>query len=211
MLRLLTGFVENFSQELDKFTLTTGKHFHNALISSVYGYKTNHPVMLFDEDCSDSIKQFVSDKNLIILETKPSPNGGGLTQPTQAPAQKQKVYTGSQVKQKLYGLGFKESKSGAMIYNTNVSNIYDVSHLYADFYIEGGEVDMRMGIMNSNPAFDQKLRMVFAYILPSSGGRLYSILDQPNVKSPTLTMDGRKICITIKSYGIDVTFGPIIK
>ncbi|MDW8801808.1 cell wall-binding repeat-containing protein [Clostridium sp. A1-XYC3] len=59
--------VSNFDSALDKFTLTTGKDFHNALVASVYANKTNHPIMLMDTDCSTDVKNFVKDKDLVIV------------------------------------------------------------------------------------------------------------------------------------------------
>lgn len=120
-----------------------------------------------------------------------------------------KIYTGSQVKEKLYGLGFTE-KNGGLRYNPHGANA-DGAYDYATFSVLSGNNDMYLLIQDSDPAFDQKLSTIFSYILPSSGGTLYSILDNSNVQSQTIQLDGRTISIDIYNYGIGVSFGPIIK
>lgn len=141
--------------------------------------------------------------------TQPS---GGTTTPTQTEppkAQPTKTYTSSQVKQKLYGLGFFDHNSGVSY------NIYGKDGLsqytYLDFKPLSETYDMAFTIKNSNPEIDQKIKTILGYILPTESGKLYSILDNPQLKAQTLTMDGRSVEIMIESYGIVIAFGPIIK
>lgn len=70
---------------------------------------------------------------------------------------------------------------------------------------------MYVVIEDSNPEVDAKIRTMFNWILPSSGGKLYSVLDNPNLKDQTVNLDGKTIVIQMKSYGITVRFSPIIK
>ncbi|HCL4480255.1 TPA: hypothetical protein N2D99_002343 [Clostridium botulinum] len=125
------------------------------------------------------------------------------------PAQKQKVYTGTKVKNELYNLGFFNKGSG-LEYNSRGAK-GDASTEYAQFFILSGNTDMRLCIHNSDATFDQKLKTLFGYILPNSSSKLYSTIDNPNVKSQTLTMDGRKIDIEVYGGGIIIDFGPMIE
>lgn len=62
--------IKNFKTNITSMTLTTGTDFHSALAGSVYGYKTNHPVMLFDKNVDKSIKEFVwACSDLVIIGT----------------------------------------------------------------------------------------------------------------------------------------------
>ena len=70
---------------------------------------------------------------------------------------------------------------------------------------------MYLNIMNSTPEVDQKIRTICDYILPTQGGRLYSILDNSNSNAQTLQMDGRTVNIQIESFGITINFGPIVR
>lgn len=67
--------VKNFDTSLDKFTLVTGKGYHNALASSVYASKTSHPLLLIDNDSNSSIKALVKDKDLIMVGSELTENG----------------------------------------------------------------------------------------------------------------------------------------
>lgn len=82
---------------------------------------------------------------------------------------------------------------------------------YRTYIFERGNIDLRIVVINSDDTFDQKLRTVFEYIRSSSGDRLYSILDNLNVKNQTVTMDGRTVQIYVIDYEIIVDFGSIIK
>ncbi|MGK0467747.1 cell wall-binding repeat-containing protein [Clostridium sp.] len=75
--------IQYFKPDTDSLTITTGTDFHSALVGSVYGYKTNHPVMLFDKNVTDSIKEFAwACNDLVVIGTgfseadiKPLPGG----------------------------------------------------------------------------------------------------------------------------------------
>lgn len=123
--------------------------------------------------------------------------------------EQQKIYTGNEVQQKLYGLGFTNYNSGLKYnpYGANGDNAYN----YASFKVNSGDVDMSMMIYASDADFDQKLKTAFSYILPLSGDKLYTILDNPNVGSQSINLDGRTISINVYSYGISLKFSPIIK
>jgi putative cell wall-binding protein len=58
---------EYFNKDLNKFTLVTGKDYHDALVASPYANKVNYPVILMDMDCSVDTKNFVKDKDFIIV------------------------------------------------------------------------------------------------------------------------------------------------
>jgi hypothetical protein len=64
---------------------------------------------------------------------------------------------------------------------------------------------MALFILNSNPEVDEKIKTIFNYILPSESGRLYSILDNSNLKPQTLQMDKRTVQIELISYEIKLT------
>ncbi len=143
---------------------------------------------------------------------KPSTGSRGTkpSKPSQEPVQKQKVYTGAQVQKKLYDLGFFETTSNGAEYN-KFGKGGNSTGTYATFYSKSGDTDIALNIYNSDTAFDQKLKTLFGYILPNSSGKLYSIIDNPNVKSQTLTLDGRNIQIIVEGYGITILFSPKIK
>ncbi|WP_435791023.1 cell wall-binding repeat-containing protein, partial [Clostridium sp.] len=75
--------IQYFKPDTDSLTITTGTDFHSALVGSVYGYKTNHPVMLLDKNATDSIKEFAwACNDLVVIGTgfsesdiKPLPSG----------------------------------------------------------------------------------------------------------------------------------------
>jgi hypothetical protein len=190
----------------------------------------NTVVTLNPNSGSSSNSQVVESNRPVTKPTTPTNNGGNTsgstttpTQPTTQPsggtttptqteppkAQPTKTYTGSQVKQKLYGLGFFDY-GGGMAYN-----IYGKDGLSQYTYLSlmplSGTYDMSFTIKNSNPEIDQKIKTILGYILPTESGKLYSILDNPQLKAQTLTMDGRSVEIMIESYGIVIAFGPIAK
>lgn len=62
------NIIKNFKPDVNCMTVTTGTDFHSALAGSVYGYKTNQPVMLFDKGMDNIIKKFVwSCKNIVCI------------------------------------------------------------------------------------------------------------------------------------------------
>lgn len=51
--------IKNFKPNITALTLVSDWDFEDVLSGSVYGYKTNRPIMLFDKGVEDSIKEFV--------------------------------------------------------------------------------------------------------------------------------------------------------
>jgi hypothetical protein len=139
----------------------------------------------------------------VVVTPKPTP----VVVPKPTPVVKKTVYTGSTVKQKLYSLGF-YSSSGDMYLNKYGKQGADQFD-YIAFRVGSGSLDMGMSIFGSNPEVDQKLKTMFSWILPTKGGTLYSILDNPNCKSQTIKLDGRTVSIRVQSSAIDIDFGPI--
>lgn len=125
------------------------------------------------------------------------------------PGSGNKIYTGEEVKKKLYGLGFFD-RNGATIW-TESGKYESFSSLYMSYYKLEGQYDMRIAIFKSDVNFDKKLKIIFGYILPQSGNKLYSILDNPKTKSQTIKLDNRKVYIEVSNTSIMVEFGPIIK
>lgn len=119
-------------------------------------------------------------------------------------------YTGKYVQQKLYDLGF-VNFNGGVILNPYGAN-GNAEYTYMAFCVHHSvDMDMYLTIYNSTPEVDKKIRTLLGYILPTQSGKLYSILDTPNLKPQTVTLDGRKVRITIQHYGINIAFGPIVK
>jgi putative cell wall-binding protein len=58
--------INNFKAGTDSLVIASGQDFKNALAGSVYGYKTNKPVMLFDKNTEESIKEFVWNKKSLV-------------------------------------------------------------------------------------------------------------------------------------------------
>jgi putative cell wall-binding protein len=58
---------EYFNKEFDKCILVSGKVDTNALVASSFGRKINRPVILMDIDCSAETKNFVKDKDFVIV------------------------------------------------------------------------------------------------------------------------------------------------
>ncbi|GKX68915.1 hypothetical protein rsdtw13_41730 [Clostridium sp. TW13] len=69
-----------------------------------------------------------------------------------------------------------------------------------------------MLLMQSNAEIDKKYKTIFNLILPKSGNTLYMILDKPNLpKTQVVYLDGRRIEISIYSFGVELLFSPIYK
>lgn len=126
--------------------------------------------------------------------------------PPTKPANKP-VYTGSTIKEKLYSLGFLQSGSNMTLnkYGKEGADQFDS----ISFGFGSGSIDIDMAIFASNPEIDQKIKTIFNWILPSQGGKLYSILDNPNLKSQTIQLDGRTINIEVTNIAVNVSFSPI--
>lgn len=61
------NIINKFDPTLNQFTLASGKDYHNALVASVYGNKIKHPVILMDNDCTIETKNFVKDKDFVMV------------------------------------------------------------------------------------------------------------------------------------------------
>ena len=132
------------------------------------------------------------------------------SQPSQPPAQspapeKQEIYNCAEVIQKLkgMGLGYRSDNGGVTWYSG--------SDMYSSVGDSINGYDIAYGIFNSSLEHDEVIKKTLEVIIPGSGSRLYSILDNPNLKSQTLNLGGRKVVISMEDYGIKVLFGPIIK
>lgn len=138
-----------------------------------------------------------------------SSSSGSTATPTPAPVQHQTIYTGSEVKQKVYSLGFFNKGGGLALnpYGSQGADQYD----YMTFGVLSGDYDMHMTIIYSTPETDQKLRTILNWILPTQGSHMYSILDDANLRSQTITLDGRKVEIDREQRFISIDFGPIVK
>jgi hypothetical protein len=189
--------VKNFDSSLDKFTVVTGKDFHNALVASVYANKINHPLILVDNDSSSAIKSLVDNKDLLIVGDY-MPNATVADEPG---------HTGNQVKQQLYSLGFVDKNGGLVLNKYGVTGATEFNML--EFDVLSGNIDMSLGIFASNPEIDEKIKTILNLILPTQGNTLYSILNDPNLQTKTVQLDGRSINIRVMSYGLSVDFGPV--
>ncbi|WP_242247989.1 hypothetical protein [Bacillus cereus group sp. BfR-BA-01328] len=120
-----------------------------------------------------------------------------------------KTYTAPEVKQLAYSLGFVNGDRGLKfnLYGEKGDNMFNVARLYP---IGTGEWDVSMFIYNDNSSIDNALRTLFNNLLPNQGNELYSILDNPQVTSQELIMDGRKVKID-KTKSLAVYFGPVKK
>ncbi|MBV7276443.1 cell wall-binding repeat-containing protein [Clostridium sp. PL3] len=199
--------VKNFDSSLDKFTIVTGKDFHNALVASVYAEKIDHPLVLEDNDCSQTVKGLVKDKDLLIV-------GDFIvdsTTPTE-PIVDEPGHSGNHIRQQILtgNLGFVDydSNGSGLILNPYGAN-GDDKFTELGFTVGSGNRDMSLSIFRSSPEVDQKIKTILNMILPTQGDKLYSILDTAGLKTQTVELDGRIITIRVESYGLIVDFGPV--
>jgi Copper amine oxidase N-terminal domain. len=134
--------------------------------------------------------------------TPSSGSGSGTTQPTKSP-----TYTGSDVKQKLYGLGFVDKNGGLTLNPYGANGGANYSQL--GFTVGSGNRDMSLLIYQSSPEIDQKIKTALNWILPTKGGTLYGIIDNAGLQSQTVELDGRTVTIRVTSYGVALDFGPV--
>ncbi|OAA87785.1 cell wall-binding repeat-containing protein [Clostridium ljungdahlii] len=193
------AIVNNFDSSTEGLTLATGKDFHNALVASVLAGKMNYPLTLIDNDCSSTEKSFVENKNLIIV--------GDYGLAIDTPVVDAPGHTGNQIKQKLYSLGFVDKYPNVVLnrYGSKVLDDWDA----VSYGVGSGDVDMGLGIMASNPEIDAKIHTILNWILPTQGDTLFSILQNPNLKSQTIELDGRTITIKVEQTFISILFSPI--
>jgi hypothetical protein len=128
--------------------------------------------------------------------------GSGATQPTHSA-----TYTGSEVKEKLYGLGFVDLNGGLTLNQYGAKGAINFTKM--DFSVLSNKYDMNLTILQSDPETDQKIKTILNWILPSQGNHLYSILDTSGLQSQTLELEGRTVNIRVQNYGIAIDFGPI--
>lgn len=204
--------VKNFDSSLDKFTVVTGKDFHNALVASVYAEKIDHPLILADNDCSQAVKSLVKDKDLLIVGDY-IVDGSTPNVPSE-PVVDEPGHSGNHIKQQLYDLGFvnygggyDSDGNGLMInpYGSQGSSKFTT----LEYTVGTGNRDMSLSILRSDPEVDQKIKTILNMILPTQGDKLYSILDTPGLKTQTVELDGRTILIRVENYGLIVDFGPV--
>lgn len=135
----------------------------------------------------------------IITVTKPIPKTVTKT-----------IYNGSSIKQKVRTLEGVFDINGGLSLN-KYGSIGASQFTYFDFNVCSGSRDMNFTIMGSNPEVDKKIKTILNMILPTKGNTLYSILDNVNLKSQTLRMDGRIVKIDVEKAFIGINFGPTIK
>ncbi|KRU26801.1 cell wall binding repeat-containing protein [Clostridium sporogenes] len=222
-----TKILENFADDVDltNVYIANGNNFPDALSGSALAPNTKSPIILVDSSVPKPVEEYMKENrgqtsNIKLLGgtavvSDPTANKikslleGTYVEPKPDEDLYKGPYTGAKVQNKLYDLGFFNRGSGVE-YNSEGAK-GDASTECAQFFVLSGNIDMRLSIHSSNPAFDQKLKTLFSYILPDSGNKLYSIIDNPNAKSQTLTMDGRRIEIEVYGDGIIIDFGPKIK
>ncbi|AGY75313.1 cell wall-binding repeat-containing protein [Clostridium autoethanogenum] len=61
------AIIKKFDSSLDKFTVVTGKDYHDALVAAPYASKLNQPILLMDDDCDDKIVKLALNKNLLVI------------------------------------------------------------------------------------------------------------------------------------------------
>lgn len=156
---------------------------------------------------------YLSNDNGVMLTSTVTPDGYTLnsdgTWNPSVPKQFQPIYTGNEVKQKLYGLGFLNKNDGLVLNKYGVTS--DTSSDYLAFGVLSGYKDMNLTVMGSTPEVDQKIRTIFNYILPGEGDYFYDMTNKVDLKSQTLTFGGRTIWIDVEQRFISITFGPIVK
>jgi hypothetical protein len=117
------------------------------------------------------------------------------------------VYNGTDVKQKLYGLGFVD-KNGGLTLNPYGAN-GGINFTKMNFSVLSDKYDINLTILQSDAQTDQKVKTILNWILPTKGDYLYSVLDTNGLKSQTLELDGRTVNIRVQSYGIAIDFSPM--
>jgi len=142
------------------------------------------------------------------LAPKPKPTPAA-PKPTSVVPVTKTVYNGSEIKEKLYSLGFFSTGKNLALNKYGPEGADQFT--YAVFMVSSGNIDMELGIRGSDPQSDQKYKTIFNWILPTKGNSLYSIVDNVNLKSQTLKLDGRTVRIQVLSDEVVLTFGPTIK
>jgi FOG: Glucan-binding domain (YG repeat) len=117
------------------------------------------------------------------------------------------IYNGSDIKQKLYGLGFVDKNGGLTLNPYGAKGGSNYSQL--GFTVGSGDRDMSLLIYQSSSEIDKKIRSSLNWILPTKGDYLYNVIDTKDLTSQTLELDGRTITIRVTSYGVALDFGPI--
>lgn len=117
------------------------------------------------------------------------------------------IYTGAEIKDKVRSLGFAD-ENGGMTLNPNGVSGSDQTD-YMAFNTLSGKNDMSLMILCTNSEVEHKTRTILNWILPTQGNTLYSILDDTNLKSQTLELDGRTVTIDSQQRYLGVIFGPI--
>lgn len=118
------------------------------------------------------------------------------------------IYTGAKIRDKVRSLGFADSQYGGLILNPNGANGRDQDNILA-FSVWNDNRDMNLTIYATNSEVKQKVPTILNWILPTQGSYLNSILEDPNLKSQTLELDGRTITIESQQRFLGITFGPI--
>lgn len=183
--------VENFAPSSDKFTLVTGKNYQDGLCAAVYGYKTNKPIMLYDYSCGPEVTNFLKEKELTVVGNEIlAYSASNINGANKVSTVSDKRLTGNEILNKCLELGFcraekvdnaiKYDHSGPEgSYETEVASLCT----YDGKYYDGTPSDDEIGffINTSDPEFDEKIKLIFNWILPNEGDNLYKFLDNPRI------------------------------
>ncbi|KZL90270.1 cell wall-binding repeat-containing protein [Clostridium magnum] len=183
--------VQNFAPSSSGVTVATGKDYKDALCASVYSYKTNKPIMLYDYGCGTDVTNFLKEKELTAVGNEIfSVSVDNLKGNKQITATSEKRLTGDEILNKSLELGFCKAPNvdNAVKYNKygpNGSINFDYASLcsYNGKYYDGTPTDNEMGffVNGSDAEFDEKIKLILNWILPTEGSNLYKILDDPRL------------------------------
>lgn len=123
-----------------------------------------------------------------------------------------RTFTGRDILPKLIPMGFFMDKKVEGWARTNKYGQTGAINFEAiDFGVSSGQWDAVMIIFVDNEEVEQHVHEIFNMLLTNQGGQLYEILDDSNLTSHQVSLDGRRIDIIKYSWGLELTFGPIIQ
>lgn len=108
--------IRSFGSDQDKLTLITGKDYHDALVAAPYAAKLKQPVMLMDDGADGVAKQFVLNKELLVI------GKSFLTPPADEITENSLTYTWNEVRDKVVHAGIGKNLSD--IYSTTDYTVY---------------------------------------------------------------------------------------
>lgn len=121
---------------------------------------------------------------------------------------KQPVYNGDAIKHKLYSLGFVDESSQTMSFAVLKQGAgQDVTLEVGVRGVDPTGCDMDLSFSVNNPAMD-KIKTILNWILPTRGNDLYTMLNNPAVRTVTFELDGRKVILIVEQTYVNIWFGP---